>query len=76
MKEHGKCDVPTLVLYGQYSSDRSFATKMALEVVEEQCIQSMMVEDAGHFLPEENPDGLARKLLAFLSEQRLRSPGT
>ena len=68
LQKHGKAEVPTLILYGEQSSYGGYAREMLLEVMDEDSVQCEVVENAAHFLPEENPRRFAEHLLEFLAE--------
>lgn len=68
VEKHGKCRVPTLVLSGARSRHRVEAEEMALEVTEKEFVEVDEVEEAAHYLAEENPQGFARAVLGFLDE--------
>lgn len=72
LREHGKCAVPTLILHGEHSSYGHFANKMMEEVMEKRSLQSEVVEDAAHFLPEENPRRFTELLLGFVGEHLVK----
>lgn len=71
LREHGKTSVPTLILSGEHSSYAHFAPKMMQEVVVARALQWETVEEAAHFLPEENPSRFAELLLSFMGRARV-----
>lgn len=68
MREHGKAVVPTLILSGEHSSYGGFLERMMQEVVVESSLRWEVVEEAAHFVPEENPIRFTEVLLGFLDE--------
>ena len=72
IKKNGKCKVPCMVLSGEHSGYREHAARMALEVVERPYLTSSIVKSAGHFLSEENPQGFADIILAFMKREEKR----
>jgi len=66
--EHGKCGVRTLILTGEHSRHRDEAREMALEVTQEDALAVEVVEEASHYLVEENPEGFADVVLRFLAK--------
>jgi pimeloyl-ACP methyl ester carboxylesterase len=58
----GKMRIPLLAVGGQYSIP---AMGEALQPYFEE-VTSVVIPDAGHFVPEEQPEALAKHLLAFL----------
>jgi len=66
IRTHGKCRVPTMVLSGEHSRHRHEAEEMALEVTETDKLEVGIVDHAGHYLAEENPEGFVETILAFI----------
>lgn len=66
VQREGKCKVPSLVLSGEFSRHREEAKGMLLEVTEEANVEVGTVKDAAHYLAEENPEGFAQAVLAFV----------
>ncbi|KAF2835122.1 alpha/beta-hydrolase [Patellaria atrata CBS 101060] len=64
VKKQGKCGVPSLILSGRKSFLETFASPMAEEVHEN--IEVACVEEAGHWIAEENPAEFVGKVLAFV----------
>jgi len=69
IREQGKSTVPTLVLSGEHSSSRGFALGMMQEVVLAESLRWEVVDEAGHFLAEENPHRFSELLLSFMDSQ-------
>lgn len=65
-------DIPTLVLWGENDRwlDPSFAVKLA-QAIPGACLQ--MIPDAGHFLPEDQPEAVAKALEHFFAEIRRKA---
>ena len=63
-EENGKCKVPCLTLSG----DKSFLAKAAAQEAAEfyERFETAEVEDAMHYIAEENPEGFVRELLKFV----------
>ncbi|KAK3681840.1 hypothetical protein LTR37_020844 [Vermiconidia calcicola] len=61
VSQHGKCQVPCMVLSGEHSSYGQHAERMALEVVDKPYLTSTIVKGSGHFIPEENSSGFSEK---------------
>jgi pimeloyl-ACP methyl ester carboxylesterase len=64
--EHGKCKVGCMLLNGEHSSYLEHAEEMALELVERTHMASAVVQQAGHFLSEENPHEFSERVLDFV----------
>jgi len=69
MEEKGKCTVPAMAFSGEMSRHKDEAEEMFGEVHEKQRLEVAIVENAGHYLAEENPDGFVRELLRFIEKQ-------
>lgn len=66
LQDNGECSVPTLMLCGEHSSYQRRAKNMMSEVVAEGSFRFEIIANAGHFLPEENPEGFTASLIGFL----------
>lgn len=64
LQDNGKCKVPCLVLSGERSRHAEQAKEMASEFYAS--AEVGLVEEAGHYLAEENPDVFARRVLDFV----------
>ena len=74
VKQHTKSTVPTLALCGEYSRHRAETMETALDVTDYYEVELGMVENAGHYLPEENPQGFVNVVLGFLIREQDRTP--
>lgn len=63
----GKLAMPVLALGGGESFGRRELTLQSMQRVAED-VRGGVIEGAGHFLPEEKPDEIAARLLAFFAE--------
>lgn len=70
LAEHGKCRVPTMVMSGEHSRHRAEAEEMVLEVTESEKVEVGIVSEAAHYLVEENPQGFAETVLAFIGRHQ------
>ena len=68
--EHGKVRVPTLVLSGERGRHKDEAEKMVLEVTDREMVEVGLVEEAGHYLVEENTEGFVQTLLTFIEKHQ------
>lgn len=68
VRREGKCRVPTMVLSGEMSLHREEAEGMVREVTEGKFVEASVVEGAGHYLAEENPEGFAKVVLDFVEK--------
>jgi pimeloyl-ACP methyl ester carboxylesterase len=66
IKARGKCQVPTMILSGEFSRHLEEAHDMALEVARSEVVEQGIVEDAAHYLAEESPSGFVETVLPFL----------
>ncbi len=64
IREGGKLKMPVLALGGGESFGRRLLAKESLERVAEN-VEGGVIEQAGHWIPEEQPEELLRRLLAF-----------
>lgn len=64
-RENGKCGVPTLGLSGEESRHAAQAEEMFGEVHEKGTYELAVINDAGHYVAEENPEGFARVVVNF-----------
>lgn len=67
-KQHGKCDVPTLILSGEQSRLKDGAKEMVLEMTQGKSVEVGLVQNAGHYVAEENPGGFVEAVLAFVQK--------
>lgn len=63
---HGKLTVPSLSLSGRHSAVGDAEGAMVREVTADDAVEVGVVEDAGHYLTEENPEGFAHAVLNFV----------
>ncbi|KAK5706310.1 hypothetical protein LTR97_001298 [Elasticomyces elasticus] len=68
VERNGKVNVPTMVLSGARSRHKLEAEEMVLEVTEKAKVEVGLVEGAAHYLAEENPEGFAETVLAFIEK--------
>lgn len=68
VRENGKCRIPSMVMSGEFSHQRSGAEEMAKEVTEDSVLEVGVVEGAAHYLAEENPEGSAKTVLQFVGK--------
>ncbi|EKG21383.1 Alpha/beta hydrolase fold-1 [Macrophomina phaseolina MS6] len=61
---NGKCRVPALGLSGEHSLHAKEAAWMLGEVYED--VETALVEEAAHYIAEENPEDFVRQVLAFV----------
>jgi pimeloyl-ACP methyl ester carboxylesterase len=64
----GKCEVPTLILSGEFSRHLEEAKEMALEVTQSEVVEQGVVKGAAHYLAEESPGGFVEAVLPFLAK--------
>jgi pimeloyl-ACP methyl ester carboxylesterase len=62
----GKCQVPTMVLSGEFSRHLEEAHDMALEVTQTEMVEQGVVKGAAHYLAEESPAAFVEAVLPFL----------
>ena len=67
IREGGKLKMPVLALGGGESFGRRLLAKESLERVAEN-VEGGVIEKAGHWIPEEQPEELLRRLLAFFAK--------
>lgn len=67
MQSNGKCEIPALILSGDHSRHKNDAEEMALEVRDPQFLEIGEVQEAGHYVAEENPEGFAAVVIGFIS---------
>ena len=67
--DNGKCSMRTLVLNGEHSSHGEFAMGMMLEAVQDDKLELAEIEEAGHFIAEENPGAMADIILAWADDK-------
>ncbi|MCJ1472493.1 hypothetical protein MMC13_001141 [Lambiella insularis] len=65
--ENGKVRVRAMVLSGEHGFMTAKAEEMAAEYYEK--LERGIVEGAGHWLAEENPEGFIREVLRFIEEK-------
>ena len=63
----GKLAMPVLALGGAESWGRRLETKQSLERVAHQ-VEGGLIENSGHWIPEEQPVEVTRQLLQFLAQ--------
>ncbi len=63
--DQGKLGMPVLAVSADYGSIRDMAGPLNAFAPH---IQSAVIADCGHFIPEEQPEELARRLLTFFAE--------
>jgi pimeloyl-ACP methyl ester carboxylesterase len=68
IKNNGKCSLPTLLLNGEKSLIADQGEAMGRQVTEADKIEMGVVEGAGHYIAEENPEGFAEQVLGFLNK--------
>ena len=66
VSSHGKSNVPTMVLSGARSRHRFEAEEMVLEVTEKGFVEVGEVEEASHYVAEENPQGFVDLVSSFV----------
>jgi len=66
-EKDGKCKVPCMVLSGGKSMLKEFARAMADEMYEGAEVAE--VDDAAHWIAEENPEGFVKKVLEFVEKK-------
>ncbi|KAF2007500.1 alpha/beta-hydrolase [Amniculicola lignicola CBS 123094] len=66
VKTVGKLNVPSQGIFGAKSPLAAFAEPMLKEVHES--FEVLVVEDSGHYVAEENPEGFVRGVLAFVGK--------
>ena len=62
----GKCEVPSMILSGEFSRHLEEARDMALEVTQKEALEQGVVKGAAHYLAEESPGGFVEAVLPFL----------
>nr|POE47194.1 soluble epoxide hydrolase [Quercus suber] len=67
IRQNGKVEIPSLILSGEFSRLKEGAEEMGREVTVDKMLESGVVEGAGHYLAEENPQGFSRIVLDFLN---------
>ncbi len=70
LARNGKLAIPVLAVHGAISNTGPRMEDMMREVANH--VTTLCVEDTGHWVPEENPDGFVKGLLAFLLAKELR----
>ena len=70
IRQHGTCRVPTFILSGEQSRHNEEAEEMGLEVTAREVLEANVVKGAGHYLAEENPEGVVEALAAFWAKYR------
>ncbi|KAI9822701.1 MAG: hypothetical protein M1827_000420 [Pycnora praestabilis] len=70
LRDQGKCRVPALALNGEGSGVVEEAEGMIREMYEN--VEVAIVEESGHYIAEENPDGFVREVLAFVGKHTSR----
>ena len=64
--KNGKSEVPAMALSGGKSAHKDEALEMFSEVHEQGIFEVAVVEEAGHYIAEENPDGFVGEILMFV----------
>ncbi len=67
LEEKGKLSIRNIVLSGDGSTAVEGAEDMAKEIFDD--VQIGVVEDSGHYLAEENPEGFVREVLRFIEAE-------
>jgi len=70
LARNGKLAIPVLAVHGAISNTGPRMEDMMREVANH--VTTLCVEATGHWVPEENPDGFVKGLLAFLLAKELR----
>jgi len=68
VEARGKCQVPTMILSGEFSRHREEAYEMSLEVTDGKMVEVGVVEGAAHYLAEESSGGFVEAVLSFLAK--------
>lgn len=68
-----KCKVPAMALSGEMSTHKDEAMDMFNEVHKQGTFEVAVVEDAGHYIAEENPEEFVREVLRFVSKHLTRA---
>jgi pimeloyl-ACP methyl ester carboxylesterase len=65
--------LPVLILWGEADAyqDAKYGQQLADRLAGARLV---VIKDAGHFLPEDQPEEIARLIRAFIHEPRPRSP--
>jgi pimeloyl-ACP methyl ester carboxylesterase len=63
---NGKSKVPAMALSGDKSAHKDEALEMFSEVHEQGIFEVAVVEEAGHYIAEENPEGFTSEVLRFV----------
>lgn len=66
--ENGKSKVPAMALSGEKSAHKIEALEMFNELHKHGNFEVAVVEEAGHYIAEENPDGFTREVLNFVGD--------
>ena len=69
----GKLEIPTMALSGDKSAHKDEAVDMFNEVHEQGTFEVAIVEEAGHYIAEENPEGFVREVLRFVKNHTTSS---
>ena len=67
LKANGKVEVRTMILSGEHCFMTAGALEMASEMYNN--VEQGIVEGAGHWLAEENPQGFIKKVLGFVEKK-------
>ena len=67
LKTNGKVEVRTMILSGEHCFMTAGALEMASEMYSN--VEQGIVEGAGHWLAEENPQGFVKKVLGFVEKK-------
>lgn len=62
----GKSNVPAMALSGDESAHKDEALEMFIDVHEPGTFEVAVVEEAGHYIAEENPEGSTSEVLRFV----------
>ena len=68
LRQHGKCKVPAMALSGEHSAHKDEAFDMFMEVHNN--FEVISLEDAGHYIAEENPEEFVHEVLSFVEQHR------
>ena len=79
LEDNGKCQVPCMMMCGEFSSYGEYIGRMGSELVEKDYLTQSYDSSSGHFVAEENPREFVELILAFIQRQdrsrsRSRSP--
>ncbi|CAI6231516.1 unnamed protein product [Periconia digitata] len=66
LKDNGKLNVPAMGMVGKESFLAASTESMLKEVHEEQQVETFLVEEASHYIAEENPESFVKGVLGFV----------